>query len=68
MRKGTWRSLFQALSTRSHPGLTAALDPDSAPPAALSLQAPSLHPFGLRMVTLLSVCGTGGCIILCCFS
>ena len=65
---GTWRSLFQALSAWSHPGPTAALHSASAPLAALSLQAPSLHPFRLRMVTLPSVYGTGGRIILCCFS
>ena len=67
-RTGTWRNLFQALSTWSHAGPTAALHSASAPLAVLSLQAPSLHPFRLRMVTLPSVCGTGGRIILCCFS
>ena len=45
-----WRTLFQALSMWSNPGLTAALDPASAPSAALCLQAPSPHPFRLRVV------------------
>lgn len=63
-----WRSLFQALSMWSNPGLTAVRDPASAPSAALSLQAPSPHPFRLRVVTLPSVRSTGCCSTLCCFS